>query len=397
MKKVLYLVVAALMLVSFNLLFPVNTAAEEEGVSITGKIIAGDTESPLTDTIYAELYSADNNVYNYIGPVSVGEDGAFTVTELVDGIYSLNIELLMESDYFSKQVELLVSGNTVTVNNQPYNAESLTVYIDKAIARGVITKPDGTMVDSLFVNTESDFNVPNDFSNWNTASGAGRYKIFTEGYGKISYYTYDYSSENYGFSDRVDMLINQDGTYTCNGTPCEANTTQVINQTLPALQFKGKVFEADGTTVTRNAVISVKNSEGETIKSYAVLNDGIHDGMFMIGGLPDGTYELLAEANYGLPLSSLPRQVVVSGTNITVNGDVYTSDSYISFPLFGSGMAGIVGDLNMDGKIDISDLTIMSLTYGKTNQSTGWDSRADLNKDGIIDRLDFEILKAGYN
>jgi subtilase family serine protease len=47
---------------------------------------------------------------------------------------------------------------------------------------------------------------------------------------------------------------------------------------------------------------------------------------------------------------------------------------------------------------NLEDLVILSLAYGSTSADTDgrWDVRADLNGDGKIDKMDFEILKQNY-
>ena len=54
------------------------------------------------------------------------------------------------------------------------------------------------------------------------------------------------------------------------------------------------------------------------------------------------------------------------------------------------------GDLNGDGKVNLDDLELLSLNYGKRAQAGGGTLTGDLNGDGIINQLDVEILKANY-
>jgi len=54
------------------------------------------------------------------------------------------------------------------------------------------------------------------------------------------------------------------------------------------------------------------------------------------------------------------------------------------------------GDINRDGIVDGEDLMLFGYSYGSTQSSSRWNSRADLNSDGKIDSLDLQILKANY-
>jgi Dockerin type I domain len=54
------------------------------------------------------------------------------------------------------------------------------------------------------------------------------------------------------------------------------------------------------------------------------------------------------------------------------------------------------GDLNGDGKVNLDDLELLSLSYGKRAQQGGGTLTGDLNGDGIVNQLDVDILKANY-
>lgn len=54
------------------------------------------------------------------------------------------------------------------------------------------------------------------------------------------------------------------------------------------------------------------------------------------------------------------------------------------------------GDLNGDGKVNLDDLELLSLNYGKRAQQGSGTLTGDLNGDGIVNQLDVEILKSNY-
>ncbi|HEX5395376.1 MAG TPA: choice-of-anchor Q domain-containing protein [Candidatus Saccharimonadales bacterium] len=56
----------------------------------------------------------------------------------------------------------------------------------------------------------------------------------------------------------------------------------------------------------------------------------------------------------------------------------------------GGGGSSVTGDINGDGKVDITDLSILLSNYSTTNGS------ADLNKDGTVNILDLSILLSNY-
>lgn len=56
----------------------------------------------------------------------------------------------------------------------------------------------------------------------------------------------------------------------------------------------------------------------------------------------------------------------------------------------------LAGDINNDGRIDLADLTILSLAYGTKPGMANWDLHADLNSDGQVNMMDLAILTGNY-
>ena len=50
------------------------------------------------------------------------------------------------------------------------------------------------------------------------------------------------------------------------------------------------------------------------------------------------------------------------------------------------------GDLNLDGKVDCTDMSIVKASFGKKCGQVGFDSRADLNHDCVVDVRDLAIV-----
>ena len=53
------------------------------------------------------------------------------------------------------------------------------------------------------------------------------------------------------------------------------------------------------------------------------------------------------------------------------------------------------GDANLDGKVDINDLTVILTNYGKTTGSDGW-MLGDFNGDSEVDVNDLSIVLTNY-
>jgi len=59
----------------------------------------------------------------------------------------------------------------------------------------------------------------------------------------------------------------------------------------------------------------------------------------------------------------------------------------------------IAGDINDDGTVDTTDLSLLNNAYGSTrepNPSPNWDPTADVNNDGIVNAQDLEILGKNF-
>jgi hypothetical protein len=54
------------------------------------------------------------------------------------------------------------------------------------------------------------------------------------------------------------------------------------------------------------------------------------------------------------------------------------------------------GNANDDNKINIQDFGILAATYGKVAGDTGYDARADFDRNGKINIADFGLLAANY-
>jgi hypothetical protein len=52
----------------------------------------------------------------------------------------------------------------------------------------------------------------------------------------------------------------------------------------------------------------------------------------------------------------------------------------------------LLGDLNGDGSVGCDDLAIVKASFGKMAGQPGFDPRADVNKDGVVNVLDLSIV-----
>ena len=50
------------------------------------------------------------------------------------------------------------------------------------------------------------------------------------------------------------------------------------------------------------------------------------------------------------------------------------------------------GDVNVDGRVDCADVTIVRGSLGKNNGDPGFVAAADINRDNVVDQTDLNIV-----
>jgi PKD repeat protein len=142
--------------------------------------------------------------------------------------------------------------------------------------------------------------------------------------------------------------------------------SQKVTVTLASLSgFTGTV---DFTTVVNGTGVSAKlSSQSQYLSSGSILSIT----------LSITTTNSTSLGNY---------QVTVTATDGTVSRS-------ISIPL----RVNMLGDILGTGIVNIVDLGIISYAYGSTPSSPNWNPLADLNHDGVVNVVDFEMAVANFD
>ena len=56
----------------------------------------------------------------------------------------------------------------------------------------------------------------------------------------------------------------------------------------------------------------------------------------------------------------------------------------------------MLGDVNVNGKVDIRDISIATLAFGETPERPRWNPQADINGDNYIDIRDIVLIAKNF-
>jgi len=100
-------------------------------------------------------------------------------------------------------------------------------------------------------------------------------------------------------------------------------------------------------------------------------------GTITITGIPQATYDVFVSGDTTL-VNVCRAQPLGAGSHHLYMGTLYE------------------GDTNMDGNINILDLSRVAIAYGQTEGSPDYDRQADSNKDGVVSILDLSLVATNY-
>jgi len=89
---------------------------------------------------------------------------------------------------------------------------------------------------------------------------------------------------------------------------------------------------------------------------------------------------------YGSYLTSVYAWPVQNETNVA-NNNCTGGNIIVSIP----------GDINGDGKVNLSDLALLAMAYNTKPGDAKWNPNADIKSDGRVDLADLAVLARNYN
>ena len=125
------------------------------------------------------------------------------------------------------------------------------------------------------------------------------------------------------------------------------------------------------------------------------LSPGMSVTLPLVNGLPSGTVLQLLRVNPAngtfIPAISVAGAYVygsvgADGLSVSFTGIASLSTVAALVP------NGVFGDVNGDGKVDCKDVSIVKASFGKRTGQSGFDVRADVNHDGIVNVNDLALV-----
>lgn len=153
-------------------------------------------------------------------------------------------------------------------------------------------------------------------------------------------------------------------------------------------------FNSSGVTVDGGSTQTITWSVANT-NVAPVSVDNVKISLSLDGGLTFPTVLAASVPNNGSATVTLPA-VVTSTARIKVEavGNVFFDVSNADFAIQQAAPQPVPGDADGDGVVGCSDLSIVKASVGKKPGQAGYDARADVNKDGVVDARDLAYVNA---
>jgi hypothetical protein len=185
----------------------------------------------------------------------------------------------------------------------------------------------------------------------------------------------DFSYLTVSSSDNVNISLTDSGGNRVGYDPVSSQNVEEIPN---SSYFRDVDDDLNGETMNSANVLAIQTPASGPYSLSITGGEGGFFGITVQGIATDG---------------SMPVRQVITGTYVPGTPVSY-SISYSSTPSEQLTVEPpqIVGDLNGDGKVDCSDLAIVKAAFGTVMGAPGFDPRADVNSDGVVNILDLSIV-----
>lgn len=150
-----------------------------------------------------------------------------------------------------------------------------------------------------------------------------------------------------------------------------------------------------GPTLNFKAILEGRPSGKQATKLFVGVAEGA----------PVGSSKYLLQFTVDLPDSGMYNGLSLAGLTpnnqytayLKGSAQIATSSAFLMVPTTttlnnGNPINLTTGDLNEDNIVNSADITIAKLAFGATSTSSNWNSNVDFNLDGIINMLDLSLI-----
>jgi beta-lactam-binding protein with PASTA domain len=157
----------------------------------------------------------------------------------------------------------------------------------------------------------------------------------------------------------------------------------------------GNVTSQNSATVAAGIVLSESPTAGTSVTPKSAVSLLVSSGPAPVS-VPNVVGSTQAAATAAITSAGLVVGAVTIQSSPTIAAGIVITES----PAAGTSVAAksavslvvssgsLVGDLNGDGAVNCADLAIIKAAFGKKTGQAGFDPRADINKDGVVNILD---------
>jgi len=90
----------------------------------------------------------------------------------------------------------------------------------------------------------------------------------------------------------------------------------------------------------------------------------------------------------------LSKGIAYGNVTLTISGRLHDGTVFVGSDIIL--VSSLLGDVNVDGKVDIRDLSIAALAFGETPERPRWNPQADINGDNYIDIRDIVLIAKNF-
>jgi hypothetical protein len=180
---------------------------------------------------------------------------------------------------------------------------------------------------------------------------------------------------------------------------CSPGTLQIIDET-------GAITGGIGSSFVGNVPLAFYRDDGKAAEvllpnsayKYQVIGTDAGSYSFYIRNTTPDIISNVVLSNIPLSLGEIHtfqvdwQTIAQGGLGVSIAIDRKGDGQQIDRFTVGATTNGIPGDANRDGRVDCIDMSIVKASFGRRVGSAGFDPRADLNGDGVVDIRDVTLV-----